>query len=208
MGESVKHYKQQNIIALSPSDSYLEDPKAIHRKNMNSFQLNSIDEQIPTYDPPKHTIPVLTHEALREHTIQCEAGIDSSSVSTISSSGDTLKNIGDQLLSMNISNIKYKQYKSRSTGNHSRKTSLTLSETPIPSDYTPKDAAINKPKYYRIASDSNQMKMRMDVYKNEESETDTDDLMNESGDSEEGNPFGSRHHTSKSLNFPDVMSFV
>merc|ERR1719461_991719 len=109
---------KQNIIARSPSasESYVENPKVVNRRsiNSNSFPLNSIDEhgQIPNYiaptPTPTRTITPLTHETLREHTIQCEMGIDSSSNTTVSSGGDALRQIGDQLHSMNIKQTTHK----------------------------------------------------------------------------------------------------
>lgn len=167
----------------------------------NSIRSSSVEQT------PKNRIPVLTRETLDEHTLQCEELETAfSSISTISSSGDRLKNIGDELLSMrfNSNSHKFKQYEQRSP-EKSRKASrsITLSETPIPNDYSPPIAVI--PKYYRIASDSHKIKTKMSDF-DKEIETDSDDQTSESGENNKGNPF-SHHHSKKSLTFPDVLLF-
>ena len=179
--QSLEHIGQPNSTALTPSDTFHEPTKIAHRKKMNTLQLNRI------HNTPKPTISALTHDSLREHTMRCEFGSDSSSISTDSSTGERLKNIGDELLSMEIKK------------NHLRKASVTLSETPIPNEYSSHIAAKNRPKYHRIASESNQMKIVFDG----QSETDSNNSMDESG----GNPF--KHNAAaKSLNFPDVLLFT
>ena len=102
-------------------------------KNINS--LNGIDEYSAISAIASNELQgggsMLTHEALIKHDMNCAMGIDSLSLSSVSTDfdDDTLKQVGHQLLSMNIkhtsisddnkifddnkANNKYKQYKPR-----------------------------------------------------------------------------------------------
>ena len=134
-----------------------------HHRNKNS--LGSIDEYSAITDIRSNDYmidsdqyqsigPLLTHEALREHDIHCNIGIgiESISISSISDTDiddDTLKQIGNQLLAMNINKKTSISIISNDRNNINQNSNNRLDQKQSMSQHVKKIKSNNKYKQYK-----------------------------------------------------------